>query len=119
MGTTESMKVFIENKEIPWEKTGEGVKRKIMAYDEKLMVVKVHFDKGGFGPLHQHYHSQITHVESGVFEVQIGEEVRVLSGGDAYYIPPNVIHGAKCLETGVLIDVFSPMREDFVNTNPE
>jgi quercetin dioxygenase-like cupin family protein len=34
--------------------------------------------------------------------------------GDAFYIPPNVIHGAVCLEAGVLIDVFSPMREDFI-----
>jgi quercetin dioxygenase-like cupin family protein len=113
MGTTEHVKVFIENKDIPWEPVDKGMKRKIMSFDERLMVVKVEFDKGGIGTLHQHYHSQITHIESGVFEVIIGEEKKVLSGGDAFYIPPNVIHGAVCLEAGVLIDVFSPMREDF------
>lgn len=86
-----------------------------MAWDDKLMVVKVQFEKGGVGTLHQHYHSQITHVESGIFEVEIAGEKKVLSGGDAFYIPPNVLHGAVCLEAGVLIDVFSPMREDFVN----
>jgi len=115
MGTTESVKVFIENRDIPWETVDNGVKRKIMAWDDKLMVVKVQFEKGGVGTLHQHYHSQITHVESGIFEVEIAGEKKVLSGGDAFYIPPNVLHGAVCLEAGVLIDVFSPMREDFVN----
>ncbi|MBS1754142.1 MAG: cupin domain-containing protein [Ferruginibacter sp.] len=115
MGTTESTKVFIENDDIPWEKTGEGVKRKIMGYDNNLMVVKVSFDKGGIGTLHKHFHSQVTHIESGVFEVEIGAEKKILKAGDAFYIPPNTMHGAICLEAGVLIDVFSPMRDDFIN----
>ena len=114
MGTEETMKVFIENSEIPWEEVDKGIKRKIMAYDDKLMVVKVEFEKGGIGVLHQHYHSQITHVESGSFEVQINGEKKILAAGDAFYIPPNMLHGAVCLEAGVLIDVFSPMREDFI-----
>lgn len=114
MGTTETLKVFIENRDIPWEQVDTGVKRKIMSYDDKLMVVKVQFDKGGIGTLHQHYHSQITHIESGIFEVEIGAEKKVLTAGDAFYSPPNVLHGAVCLEAGVLIDVFSPMREDFI-----
>jgi len=115
METTETGKVFIENADVPWEQTADGVRRKIMAYDERLMVVKVEFQSGGIGPLHQHYHSQITHVESGVFQVEIGDEKKLLSAGDAFYIPPNVMHGAVCIEAGVLIDVFSPMREDFIS----
>jgi len=79
------------------------------------MVVKVSFDKGGVGTLHKHFHSQITHIESGIFEVEIGNEKKVLKAGDAFYIPPNTLHGAVCIEAGVLIDVFSPMREDFIN----
>jgi len=114
MGTTETVKVFIENEEIAWEETGPGMKRKIMAYDERLMVVKVAFEKGAVGSLHHHHHTQITHIESGEFEVEIGGEKKILKKGDAFYIPPNVVHGAVCLEEGVLIDVFSPMREDFV-----
>jgi len=116
MGTTETAKVFIENADIPWQQMAPGVKRKIMAYDERLMVVKVEFETGGIGSLHQHYHTQITHVESGVFEVEIGSEKKLLSAGDAFYIPPNVMHGAVCISSGVLIDIFSPMREDFVTT---
>jgi quercetin dioxygenase-like cupin family protein len=114
MSTTETAKVFIENKDIPWEDMGNGVKRKIMSYDDRLMLVKVEFEKGGVGSLHKHHHSQITHIESGVFEVEIAGEKKLLSAGDGFYIPPNVLHGAVCMEAGVLIDVFSPMREDFI-----
>lgn len=114
MGTTESTNLFIVNNDIPWEQMDTGVKRKIMAYDDNLMVVKVSFDKGGIGNLHQHHHSQITHIESGKFEVEIDGVKKLLSAGDGFYIPPNTIHGAVCMEAGVLIDVFSPMREDFI-----
>ncbi len=107
-------KVFIENGSIPTEQVDPGVSRKIMAYDDRLMLVKVNFEKGGIGTLHHHPHSQISHVESGVFEVEIDGQKKVLNSGDAFYIPPNVVHGAVCLEAGVLIDVFSPMREDFI-----
>ncbi len=114
MNTKEITKVFISDAEINWEEVGPGVRRKIMAYDDSLMVVRVAFEPGGVGPLHQHFHSQITHVESGVFEVEIDGEKKLLHRGDAFYIPPNVLHGAVCREAGVLIDVFSPMREEFI-----
>ncbi len=114
MGTTETVKAFIENAETPWQEMDKGIRRKIMAWDDRLMVVKVEFQVGAIGQLHQHHHTQITHIESGVFEVEIGDEKKILKGGDAFYIPPNIMHGAVCLEAGVLIDVFSPMREDFI-----
>ena len=113
MGTTETAKVFIPNEDISWQQMDELVKRKIMSFDDRLMLVKVAFQTGGVGMLHQHPHTQITHVESGVFEVEIGGEKKLLKAGDCFYIPPNVLHGAVCKEEGVLIDVFSPMREDF------
>lgn len=114
MTTTGTVKLFIDSKEILWEEVGVGVRRKIMAYDDNMMLVRVEFETGGIGTVHQHYHLQITHVESGAFEVEIAGEKQVLKAGDAFYIPPNVLHGVVCLEAGVLIDVFNPMREDFI-----
>ncbi|TWW00789.1 cupin domain-containing protein [Chitinophaga pinensis] len=108
------MNVFIEDKDIPWENPDPGIRRKVMAYNEHLMMVKVEFQQGAVGALHSHYHTQMAHVESGVFEITIDGEKKILKAGDAYYIPPDVVHGAVCLEAGVLIDVFSPYREDFV-----
>lgn len=114
--TAENSKVFISDSDVEWEVTAPGMKRKIMSYDDALMVVKVAFEKGAIGAVHAHFHTQITHIESGVFEVEIGAEKKVLKAGDAFYIPPNVMHGAVCIEPGVLIDTFSPMREDFITT---
>lgn len=90
-----------------------------MAYDDFLMLVKADFEAGGVGPIHQHFHSQTTYIESGEFAVTIGEETQVLRTGDAYYIPPNVPHGATALSAGVLLDMFSPIREDFMGQLPE
>ena len=100
-----------------WETVGEGVRRKIMAYDDKIMLVKVQFDEEGIGPMHDHYHSQTTYVVSGEFELTIGKETKLMKAGDAFYIPPHVSHGAICKKAGVLIDVFSPIREDFMENS--
>jgi quercetin dioxygenase-like cupin family protein len=107
---------FINDCEIPWEELGGGLKRKILSYDDKMMMVKVAFEQGGVGALHSHYHTQMSYVESGLFEITIGDKTSQLNQGDGYYIPPNVVHGAICLKAGVLIDVFTPMREDFINS---
>ncbi|RYY60283.1 MAG: cupin domain-containing protein [Chitinophagaceae bacterium] len=114
MPVTAHINVFIKDNEVPWEPAGDGVNRKVMAWDDRLMLVRVEFTNGSIGALHQHHHSQITHVESGSFEVQISGEKKVLGPGDVYIVPPHAIHGCVCLQAGVLIDVFSPMREDFV-----
>jgi quercetin dioxygenase-like cupin family protein len=106
--------VFIADQALDWEVVGAGVRRKVMAYDNQIMLVKAEFQEGSIGPIHHHFHSQVTYVESGVFEVTIGEGKKKLRAGDAFYIPPHEPHGAICLEPGVLIDVFSPIREDFM-----
>lgn len=108
--------MFIEDKDLAWEETGKDVRRKIMSYDQNLMMVKVAFEKGGIGSLHSHPHVQMSYVESGKFEVEIGGAKKVLSAGDVFYVPSNAVHGVVCLETGVLIDVFNPAREDFLNS---
>lgn len=48
------------------------------------------------------------------FTVNIGDKKQVLRAGDGYYVAPNLPHGCVCLEAGILIDTFSPMREDFL-----
>lgn len=100
--------------EVPWENLGNGIQRQVYGYDETLMLVKAKFITGAVGVMHQHPHSQVTYVDSGVFEMTIGEEVKVIRKGDGYYVPPNVLHGCVCLEPGTLIDAFSPHREDFL-----
>ena len=65
-------KEFIFGDDLAWETVGEGLKRKIMGYDDKIMLVKVDFQVGAVGSLHEHHHSQVTYVESGAFDFTIG-----------------------------------------------
>ncbi|MGN0187966.1 MAG: cupin domain-containing protein, partial [Candidatus Cryptobacteroides sp.] len=60
--------------ELQWETPGPGIKRQIMGYDGQLMIVKVQFEKGAVGTLHEHFHSQATYVASGKFELKIGDK---------------------------------------------
>ena len=93
---------------------GGGLKRRIAAHNENLMCVEIHFDKGAAGALHAHPHEQITYIISGEFEFSIGGKKKILKAGDATYKQPNIEHGAVCLEAGVLLDVFTPSRLDFL-----
>lgn len=106
--------IFIEDERLEWQHVSPGLSRKIMAHDPSLMLVQVKFEKGAVGALHQHVHVQISHVFSGVFEVEIEGLIKILKTGDSFFVPSNLWHGVKCLEEGILIDTFSPMREDFI-----
>jgi len=106
--------IFCKAKQMEWEELGGGVSRKFLGWDKQIMMVKVKFEKGAEGSPHQHFHTQTTYCAKGKFEFTVGDEKQVVEYGDGVYIPPNVIHGAICLEEGVLIDVFSPVREDFL-----
>ncbi len=108
-------KLFVYEKETPWEPAGENVTRQIMGYDGQVMVVKVKFEKGSAGAPHTHYHTQISYVESGKFEYTVNGESRIIEAGDSVYVEPDALHGCTCLEAGVLIDCFSPMRADFLH----
>ncbi len=106
--------VFFKYLKAEWETVDDKIQRQIVGFDDKVMMVNVRFEKGGVGALHHHFHSQVTHISEGKFEVTIGKETKVLGKGDSFFIPSDVMHGVVCLEAGILIDVFSPMREDFI-----
>ncbi|BDX05448.1 cupin domain-containing protein [Planctobacterium marinum] len=105
---------FLFAHETEIEGLGGGLKRQMLGYNQEVMVVKVWFDKGAEGYVHKHRHSQVTYVESGEFHFSIDGEVKVLKPGDSCMIPPYAEHGAVCPTGGVLIDTFSPAREDFL-----
>lgn len=106
--------IFQVSDETPWEQASPGITRQIFGYDDKVMLVKAKFEQDAVGAMHQHHHSQVTYVESGAFEMTIGDDVKLLKTGDGFYVPPNTLHGCVCKEPGILIDVFSPHREDFL-----
>lgn len=92
-----------------------GIIRRVLAYNDNLMIVENEFTKDGIvADMHHHPHEQITYVISGAFEFQVGDEKKVVRAGDSLYKESNIVHGAVCLEKGVLLDVFTPKREDFL-----
>lgn len=97
------------------QKAGEGVTRRILAYTDGLMTVENVFEKGGVGAMHSHPHTQITYVVSGAFRFTIDGEERMVHAGDTLLKEDGVIHGCVCEEAGILLDIFTPMREDFVS----
>lgn len=100
--------------EIDWQYPDKGISRQIMAYNDDMMMVKVKFETGAVGTPHTHPHTQTTYVVSGAFEFTTDGETKVVKAGDGVYIKPDVLHGCKCIEEGLLIDTFSPMRKDFL-----
>ena len=105
---------WVFNKEIEGEQASEGVVRKILAYCDGMMCVENHIEKGAVGKLHHHPHTQITYVASGKFECTIGDETKIVGTGDTLLKQDGIVHGCVCLEKGILVDIFTPMREDFL-----
>lgn len=107
-------KKFIPADSQEWEVLGSGLERKVLGYNEDLMVVRVKFVKDGVAAMHAHPHTQSSYIASGKFEFTVNGETRLVAEGDGILIKPNQPHACLCLEPGIVIDTFSPMREDFV-----
>lgn len=100
--------------DVEYVQVEEGIERRVLAYTDGLMTVENQFETGAVGKLHQHPHTQITYVVSGEFEFEIEGEKKVVKPGDTMLKKDGVVHGCKCLKKGVLLDIFSPIREDFL-----
>ncbi|MCR4908192.1 MAG: cupin domain-containing protein [Lachnospiraceae bacterium] len=107
--------MFVKNSEKEYKDLGGGVRRKVLAYSDKLMNVELLFEKGAKGEMHSHPHEQIGYIIEGslVFH-EAGKDDVTLIAGDCYYVAPNVSHGIDCLTEVKLMDIFTPMREDFI-----
>lgn len=102
------------HQEIPFKDLGGGVQRRVLSYNENMMTVEVAFEPGSVGAVHTHSHTQCTYVLSGRFSYNVENESVVLEPGDSIVVPSDLPHSTICLEKGVLLDVFTPMRKDFL-----
>ncbi|MCD7906722.1 MAG: cupin domain-containing protein [Clostridium sp.] len=96
------------------DEASPGVERRVLAYCDELMCVENVFQKGSIGAMHHHPHTQITYVASGRFRFTIGDQTREVTAGDTLLKQNDILHGCECLEDGILVDFFTPMRKDFV-----
>jgi len=99
---------------VPVERIAEGVERQ-MIWGERLMICRLRLAPRVVTSVHSHPHEQMTLVESGRVLFTIEDQVREVSAGAVLHFPAGVRHGATMLEQEVvLIDIFSPIREDFL-----
>ena len=79
-----------------------------------MMLVEVNFDAGAVGSDHSHPHTQVSYVLEGAFTYRIEGVAHHMVKGDSIVVEGGKVHGCTCREAGTLLDVFAPMREDFV-----
>jgi quercetin dioxygenase-like cupin family protein len=102
--------------DVPMQRIAEGIDRQMVVGD-RLMICRLTLQPRVDTPVHSHVHEQMTIVERGQVRFTIGDQSRVAKAGDVLHFPPNVEHGATMLdEEVVLIDIFTPIREDFLRT---
>lgn len=106
---------FVTNDQCKPETLENGIVRTVKGYIGDMMVVELRWKKGMEGAVHAHPHRQCTYILKGVFEANLDGEKKLLSAGECLYIEANVPHGILVRsEDGVLLDIFTPMREDFL-----
>ncbi|HBA88735.1 MAG TPA: cupin domain-containing protein [Geobacter sp.] len=92
----------------------QGIRQKTLAYGDKTLMVEFLLDKGAALPLHSHPHEQIGYLVSGQIRLAIGDHVQDILPGDSWCIPGGEQHRAEIVEDSVAVEVFSPVREDYL-----
>ena len=85
-----------------------------MLHGRHITVARISLRKGAVVPMHSHANEQISMLEEGAVRFVVGGEERVLHAGDALVIPPDVPHMVEALEDSLAVDLFSPVREDWI-----
>jgi quercetin dioxygenase-like cupin family protein len=106
--------MVLRNKEVKAKDLFPGASRKILARGGGLMAVEVKFAAGCQVPAHTHRNEQVSYVVSGRIELSIDGRKELLGPGDTFYAGPDEQHGVNFLEDTIVVDVFTPQREDFL-----
>ena len=92
----------------------KGIQQKTLVYGQRTLTVEFRLQKGAVLPMHEHPHEQTGYLVSGRLDLTIGGETRRQGPGDSWCIPGATEHGAKAIEDSVAVEVFSPVREDYL-----
>ena len=100
--------------EHPWVDIVPGVRRQTITTGTTMYQMRARLDTGSVLPVHQHQQEQITHVISGRLRMIAAGEARELGPGESIYLPANTPHGVETIEDSLVIDTFSPPRDDYL-----
>ena len=97
-----------------WITVNDKVRRRTILVGDKMMQMFVEFQKGGYTPPHTHMHDQLIHVIRGKVKFTLSGEQRIIAAGESCYFPGNAPHDATALEDSLVLDTFTPIREDLI-----
>ena len=92
----------------------EKIQKKTLVYGDRTLMAEFRLEHGAELPRHSHPHEQTGYLVSGEIELSIGDETHQVKPGDSWCIAGGVEHKATVLEDSVAIEVFSPVREDYI-----
>jgi quercetin dioxygenase-like cupin family protein len=91
-----------------------GLKRRVLAYNDKLLVAEHEMIKGWIGVVHSHPHDQVVYIVHGHLQVTCQGRTFDVRTGDTFAVRGGVEHGASAIEDSLVVDVFTPCREDYI-----
>ncbi len=106
--------MFAIHDENGYAESVEGIEMKTLVYGDKTLLVRFKMTKGALLPSHTHPHEQTGYLVSGRINLYIGSECSNAGPGDSWCVQSGVAHRAEVLEDSVAIEVFSPVREDYL-----
>jgi len=106
--------MFIKKTDEGYNSPIDGIRFRTLVHGEKTLLAEFRLDKGKTLPVHNHVHEQTGYLVSGKIILSIGDDSFEVMPGDSWCIPSNVGHGAEVIEDSVAIEVFSPVREDYL-----
>ncbi len=109
--------MFYQHNNDGYKEVLPGIRLKTLVHGEKTSFTEFHMNGGSHLPDHAHPHEQTGYMVSGSMKLTIGDESRVVVPGDSWNVPGNARHQAEILEDCVVIEVFSPVREDYLPQN--
>ena len=90
-----------------------GLRRQVMSYSPAMMMVRHTMQKGWVGARHSHPHEQMVYIVSGGIRFEHPGGVFEAKPGDCFLVPGGVEHQASALADSEVLDIFTPMREDY------
>lgn len=99
-----------------WQKVNELIRRKVLAPGESMMSMVVEYKQGGFGPEHSHPHEQLGFIISGKIKITIAGVDHEVSAGEQICVPGNQLHSVLALEDSQILETFSPLRLDILES---
>ena len=100
--------------QLPAEQMNPLVTRRVI-HTEGMTIARLHIAKGAVVPAHHHINEQVATVEKGALKFDLDGQEIVVSSGQSLAIPPNVPHGVVALEDTIVVDVFTPRRQDWID----